>query len=222
MNPSEVIVPLIALDANRNFSHFLGSSAFVGQQSYLVTADHVIGEHRDNFAVQIPGHAPDLAIAHLVRRDLDRDIAVFEVPGYSPDEPLEMASDDEIAHNKTIVCFEYSHTRDIAGITTTQPATRLGSVTRFIDESGAYGLAGQDALELSFPALRGASGAPVLSLDNHRIWGIIKANISYELLPVQIESVLDAENQLYEEVRYLLPQAIAIHVRHLRHLLVSL
>jgi hypothetical protein len=75
-----------------------------------------------------------------------------------------------------------------------------------------------DALELSFPALRGASGAPTIynSDDmwgnaNTQIVGIIVANASEHLLPAQIESVLYENNEAYEEVRFMLPQAVAVN-----------
>jgi hypothetical protein len=77
-------------------------------------------------------------------------------------------------------------------------------------------------LELSFPALRGASGAPVLSNLTFRLWGIITANVAYHLLPVQIEHVWDDEGQITEETRFLLPQAIAVHVKHLQAMLQQL
>ncbi len=70
-------------------------------------------------------------------------------------------------------------------------------------------------LELSFPALRGASGAPVVSIGNEVVlWGIIVANVSYHLLPAQIEKVVEGDTTV-EEIKYLLPQAIAVNVKHL-------
>jgi hypothetical protein len=74
-------------------------------------------------------------------------------------------------------------------------------------------------LVLSFAALRGASGAPVVSNTDLHLWGIVTANRAYHLLPTQVETVLDEKNQLIEEVRFMLPQALAIHVKHLRSVL---
>lgn len=42
------------------------------------------------------------------------------------------------------------------------------------------------------------------------------ANAAYHLLPQQIESVLDEKNNLFEEIRYMLPQAVAVNIRQLR------
>ena len=98
------------------------------------------------------------------------------------------------------------------------PASRVGNVTRRINydplkEGGA------GALELSFPVLRGASGAPVVTNDvNYHVIGIV----ARELTPIQVHVVLDEANQIYEETRYLLPQGIAINVLHLRAALEAL
>jgi hypothetical protein len=86
------------------------------------------------------------------------------------------------------------------------------------------GPAGVGALELSWPVLRGASGAPVTYNDNPYMppeekWGVlgvIVANASYHALPAQITSVLYDDNSLLEEVKYMLPQALAVNINHLR------
>ena len=76
------------------------------------------------------------------------------------------------------------------------------------------------ALELSFPGLEGASGAPVMTNDgNYKVPGIVVGNIGHELLPIQIDTVLDETNDILEEIKYMLPQGLAIHVRHLKEIL---
>lgn len=98
-------------------------------------------------------------------------------------------------------------------------------MTRRITLPANFGAVGE-AMELSFPALRGASGAPVMlnefvtdalmGKDPFGVVGVVLASASYHLLPVQIESVLTEDDTLYEEVRYMLPQAVAISIDHLR------
>jgi hypothetical protein len=90
---------------------------------------------------------------------------------------------------------------------------------RIADFQQRYGEAGKYMLELSFPALKGASGAPVVQANTFGLLGIVIANVSHHLLPVQIESLLDEENEIYEEVQYLLPQAVAVNSLHLRKLI---
>ena len=104
---------------------------------------------------------------------------------------------------------------------TLNPATRLGNVTRDLDLTELYGPAGRRMLELSFPALKGASGAPVLSNGNFELWGVIKANVGYELLPAQIESVRDQSGTVLEETKFYLPQALAVNRAEVEHFLLS-
>ena len=62
--------------------------------------------------------------------------------------------------------------------------------------------------------------APIMSWSPpFKLWGIVKANVSNELLPAQIERVVDEVGQLEEETKFYLPQALAIHVKHVRHLI---
>ena len=122
--------------------------------------------------------------------------------------------------------YEYGTTVTEEGKTKLNPATRLGHMTRKVDVSHSFGPAGEGAMELSFPALRGASGAPVMfnelmqasRLGKHTmgVVGVIIANASYHLAPTQIESVLTEDNKMYQEVRFMLPQGLAVSVNHLR------
>lgn len=159
------------------------------------------------------------------------DLALLEVPDYPSKPGIRLAGDSEIVHNVSVACFEYSTfllrglEYDLLGREFDfRPATRIGNVTRYVDLSNEYGEAGVDMLELSFPALKGASGAPVVSTmqEDMRLWGIIKANVSRELLPAQVLTVVDEKNQITEETRFYLPQAIAVHVMHLRAVLQEL
>ena len=102
----------------------------------------------------------------------------------------------------------------------------MGHMTRMLNATERLGPAGDLVLELSFPAFRGASGAPVMfhetgtrvlmGQESYGIVGVIVANASYHLLPAQIESVIDVENNYVEEIRYMLPQALAVNIQHLR------
>lgn len=68
----------------------------------------------------------------------------------------------------------------------------------------------------SFLALRGASGAPVFYNQKFHVVGVIVASASYHLLPIQIETDLTDDNKLIEERKYLLPQALAVNIKHLQ------
>lgn len=209
-------MPLFAVDESQRIRDFLGTAAFVGRPPLLVTAAHVVSEWDGPFAIVVCPHLRELKTANLLVRDPEIDLAVLEVPGYAPERPLGLAEDDEIDVNQLVTCLEYSMTQVVDNRIKLSPANRLGNVTRLLDLSDIHGRAGKDALELSFPALRGASGAPVVSNNTFRLWGVVVSNVSHHLLPAQIERVLDQNGGVTEETQFLLPQALAVHVRHVR------
>ena len=221
MDPRNAIVPLLAMSGRNAIGGFLGTAAFVGAPNRLLTAEHVIRNWDHEFGIVA---YPDITTVHHaipVRVDGDRDLALLETTNFVADMALELAESNMLNNNSQIVCLEYGTTRATSERISFSPATRLGNVTRMIDYTELYGLAGKDMLELSFPALKGASGAPVLSNDKLELWGVIKANVGYELLPAQIESILDDSGKIDEEIKYYLPQALAVNVTVVREFLLG-
>ena len=221
IEPNEKIVPLLALDKNKKIKHFLGTGTFIGKKPLLVTADHVIRGWHGSIAIAILPKLNRFYTAIPISRNSDVDLALLDVPGYSPETGISLAQDDEIIHNRQVVTYEYGTTYNKGNEIHLAPATRVGNVTRLINVSDSYGKAGKNALELSFPALRGASGSPILSNHEFHLWGIIIANVNYHLLPAQIESVLDKSGEIIEDTNFMLPQAIAVHVMHIRNLMID-
>jgi hypothetical protein len=80
------------------------------------------------------------------------------------------------------------------------------------------GPAGEKALEVSFPAVRGASGAPLIYeyRGGFHLIGVLVSNAEYHLLPAHVQLSLNTANTLADEVRYFLPQGIAVNICHLR------
>lgn len=184
----------------------------------LLTADHVIRDWSGLFAITEFPNLDSLFDAEVIARDEQHDLALLEVHGYEPPSVLPLAEAHQT--NETMVTFEYGTTTVAGSAITLAPATRLGNITRIIDVTYRLGPAGIEALELSFPALRGASGAPVVSNDGtFKLHGVVVANISYHLLPAQIASVLDEKNEIFEETHFMLPQALAVNVKHVRSFL---
>jgi V8-like Glu-specific endopeptidase len=222
MTPHDQIVPIVGFLSNGSV-RFLGTAGtFVVPGPLLLTANHVIRDWKGGLAISHLDRLDDLLRAEVVKRDQDSDLAALRVSDYVPPSPIGLAEDQEIHPNLPVVCFEYGTTQTAGGVITLAPATRLGNVTRLINLTDRHGRAGDDALELSFPALRGASGAPVLANNGFRLWGVVIANVSYHLLPAQIDSVLDDKGTLTEETRFMLPQAVAVHVKHARQLIGSI
>ncbi len=214
-------MPIVAVRADGAIAQFLGTGAIAGNPPRLVTAYHVVRDWPGALAISVLPDYDRLYEAKVVRTNPDTDLALLDVSGYQVPNPIQLAEDDEIRTNVQAICFEYGTTRTEGHIINLAPATRLGNVTRELKLHSQFGAAGDEMLELSFPALRGASGSPVMSGVTFRLWGVVVANVSYHLLPAQIESVIEPGGQKIEETRYLLPQALAVHVKHVRALFAS-
>jgi hypothetical protein len=215
MDPAEVIVPVVGCGANGQVEAFLGTGFFVGPEGLLMTAEHVVRDWTGPIAISCMKDLSRGYSAVVVERDVPHDLALLRVKGYQPPTVLKLGFDAAVNPNIQVLAFEYGTTRQAGKSIVLSPATRLGNITRIVDMP-MLGPAGDRALELSFPALRGASGAPVMRSDDYTVWGVVVSNVSYHLLPAQIESVLDEENSLYEEIKYLLPQAAAVRIHHAR------
>ena len=222
-DPQKIVVPLIGLDASGSPRKFLGTGSFCGERPYLVTADHVIHNWTGPIGITVPSDNITPHRTIILGQLPEADVAVLEVPDYRPPFALPIGDPGNIALDAQIVSLEYGTTRSLGNEIHFSPATRLGNVTRTMNMKKEYGLAGDTILELSFPALRGASGSPVLCPGrNYELWGIVIANVSYHLLPAQIENVLTEDSKMEEEIKFMLPQALAVNVKHLRSLIESL
>lgn len=195
---------------------FLGTGAFVDGRQLLVTCDHVLNSWNGGYGVAIEAQQR-IAKATLLKRDPDTDLALLRTDDYQPPYSLPFEEDGNIILNNIVICFEYGTTISAGKKINFSPANRLGNVTRFRDLPDLFGKAGERMLELSFPALKGASGAPIMEWrPPFRLWGIVKANIGAELMPVQIETVVDGNGKIEAKTKFYLPQALAIHVNHVR------
>jgi len=218
-DPSEIIVPLFGYRNVEKKWLFLGTGVFCGTPPLLVTADHVLDNKCEAVKIQVTDPNTFYRASSVTRKP-SVDLAVLEIENYTPLVSCHLADDEEIVFNKPIFCYEYGTTHNLGEQIVISPATRMGNVTRFRNLQDKYGAAGEAMLELSFPALRGASGSPVVDMGAEiRLWGIIVANVSYHLLPAQVETVLQENGSLDEEVKFLLPQALAVNVKHVKQLI---
>jgi hypothetical protein len=227
INPHDTVVPIFAIDSSNDIQHFLGSGGFLNDPPVLITAYHVVSDWNGRLAIANLYDLDHLWLAKILSYNKATDLAVLEVPGYTPRSFLQLSSDNYMGTNNSVMCIEYGTTRKVGKTIQLGPATRVGNICRFLDLRDQYGEGGEDMLELSFPALKGASGAPVMTNPiiqelGYQLLGIIVANAEYQPLPAQIISVLDEENSIYEEIKYMLPQALAVNAKHLKPLLSQL
>jgi len=224
INVCHSVVPVVGMNESLEIRHFLGTGFFCGEdRPYLVTSKHVLRKWTRQHGIAIL-HKGDVSakLANILVESHYLDLAVLEVPGYEPPFVFPLGT-GKIVFNEQIQSFEYGPTRTIAGRIHYSSATRIGNVTRCLDIAEGLSDAGHDSLEVSFPALDGASGSPILCpSQGFAVWGVVKANIGHHLLPAQIERVYGADGMLIEETKFMLPQALAINVRHLNNLIDSL
>jgi len=222
MNPLESIVPIVSLNLKTGLETFLGTGFFLESQKQIVTANHVISVTDSDIGIFL---IPDITriLKVKVRRASEAlDLAILEVPEVNADiTPLKLTLDYEYKFNEHIVSVDYGTTEATGKVVTFNPATRLGNITRRLDLSEMFDDAGKDMLEISFPALQGSSGAPILSNKNHEVLGMIVRNVQYNLIPTQIETVVNENNVVKEETKYLMPLGLAVHAKHIKEFIDS-
>ena len=197
-----------------------GTGFFIGPNPMLVTCYHVVKDVTGELGISPIHTVPDLYPAKVIATDPSTDLAILEVPGYQPPNVLPLSADTDHHGNRLVVCHEFSNTRKGVDKTVLSSGSRVGNIIRSIKRYDLANVGEINALELSFPALKGASGAPIMANDgNYAVLGIVVGNVEHELLPVQIETILTDANDLLEERKYMLPQGIAINVSHLKEFL---
>lgn len=237
INPSETVLPIFRTSHSLRPQEFLGTGFFLVRPSVFVTAYHVI-KGCETQLVTVYNRARTIHSLQLLSHNENTDLALLKADfesGFRPPAFIELPPNDLIPLNRPIMCYEYSTTRqevkdwptNSTKLFILSPVNRTGNVLRVFDNSQIYGDAGIDMLELSFPALKGASGAPVITNPfydmtlGYQLLGVIKSNAEYEPLPAQRIEVLENNNQLREETKYFLPQALAVNVGHVRSLITN-
>jgi hypothetical protein len=223
----EIVFPLV--DEGGEPSRFCGSAFFVATTSrpILATAAHVVAgssklvivtppaTRRDRGSLD-PRGAGDVWPCEILAVDVPNDLAILNVEGYEPPLPMRLRSTFNDS-SEQLCCIDLARTSDDASDVV--QSTRFGNLVRFVNDNRFP----QDSIELSFAALRGASGAPVFYrlVDEFVACGVIKGNAAYELLPVEIYRVEDKVDgtAIVETTKYCLPQGIAVHAKHLAKLI---
>lgn len=222
-------MPIFAAQPNGRAGPFLGTGAVVGDGSILLTANHVISAWEGSLGILPMSDLsrPPYPIA-LIDREPQHDLALLRITEYRPPRPLKLEFDrSALRENTNLMTYEYGTTRREGNRIMLNPATRMGHMTRRLGRGdGLEQIGVEEAIELSFPALRGASGAPVmineptmyslLGKESLGVVAVVIANAAYHLAPAQIEEVINADNTSYGETRFMLPQGLAVSVDHIR------
>jgi hypothetical protein len=226
MIPSKSIVAVVRIGDDNSVKELLGTGFFVkAELPVLLTAKHAV-EGIDFANGEVVGIALLGAPAADGTVDMWRlgtswfstnfDIAMFdvadllkEVPAIEP-LPLHGA---EVAGNLDVLTWEFSGTthelrEDGIREMLFQPFTRKGNILRYYTSTYPEHHPTR-SFDVSFPALQGASGAPVLDGTTFGVAGMLVANHERHLLPAQVVKV-DLGDKQYEEIKYFLPVGKAI------------
>ncbi len=230
--PEKGIFPIIAERAvgqrDREFT-FLGTGFFIDTDGTFLTAKHVFTnhglEHSHEFRVAMVSDRNRFENYEITQIRTSRrfDIALAKAIAVEGHDPLQIATTDA-PKNLDVITQDYSGTmprRQEDGHIQLQVAAYFRKGHVICQRKSDYrGLDGALALELSFPALDGASGAPVIVDRRKDVVGMIVANVEHQLLPAHLEPTHQRED-VCEERRYSLPAALAIHWSHLKEFVES-
>ncbi|MDO8334655.1 MAG: serine protease [Nitrosomonas sp.] len=218
---------IVALFATTPSHQFVGTGFFI-DCGFLVTAQHVVDNNKSLlFGVEIADtHDPaqrrsqlQFKSATVVAMDQSADLAILTTSEYICPCPLPIDT-TPLLGIETAYCFEYSRSNGSStGNFYVESSTRVGNVVRYVDDKRTSPLFPPDSLELSFPAIKGASGAPIMSCRGKwAVIGIMKANAMYELLPIQSIKVMDEidNKPISEQTTYYLPHGLAVNSKHLK------
>lgn len=217
--PLDVIIPLIVATRNGSLGRrFLGTGFMVGERRFM-TAGHVLKDvhlqaDETIAAIFLQPSITAIPVCDTLL-DGDRDIATGTLANDPPvTATLTFAVPGPLRYNVDLLTCEYSGTlqgvRLDSGMSAMvfQPRFRKGNLVT----SGTVSLLGHPPAvyhEVSFAALRGASGAPLLYESDGTVIGMIVANVDHELLPAQIETIASPDG-IREERKYFLPSGLAI------------
>lgn len=220
--PASCIVPIFRSSPDNPISQLLGTGFFVGagDSLHLITAKHVFLDNplvRDEAyrAAFVEGNSARLVPIPQAKVAEDFDVAacVLSASDFPMAVPLRVGRADP-ALNAEVLSYEYSGTRiekprpDHTHVSV-EPSAHKGNVVRnyvstFPEKTPTR------SLLVSFPALQGASGAPLLTASESRnefaVVGMLVANVEQHLLPAQIVKLEGVE----ETTSYFLPYGKAL------------
>lgn len=228
LKPERAIVPIVRYTPDRIISQILGTGFFVGlghpDAASLVTAKHVIADSplasTEKYAIVLPDERgiAIIAISQIrVAADFDVAVCTIEQSLLKSAVRLALASADP-ALNDDVFSYEYSSTRIEKTATgyhvSLEPYAHKGNIVRSYFSTYPEKIK-TPCLLTSYPALQGASGAPVIasmsrpSGKQFAVVGMLVANSERHLLPAQVVRIEDGSSYT-ETTSYFLPYGKAV------------
>jgi hypothetical protein len=202
-----------------------GTGFLVSDGSLCLTAGHVVDAFvADGQLVEAVFFVPDDGLASVAVgpwfRSSQYDIAVGKVSSFERGEALTLATADPPL-NADVLCMEFSRVSPRVSEGRRElvmtPSSHKGHVVARYTSDFPEAIP-TESLDVSFPALRGASGAALISEFTGDVVGMIVANHERHLMPAHVERV-DVDGDVTEEIKYFLPLGKAISWRHLQEVL---
>lgn len=223
-------------------SVYLGTAFFVsGKLPRLISAAHNLPRNDQQHLILFISFGDGLRYeARIEHVDSGADLAILSTD-FIPIASLILADPSELAMFDDVAALEYSETRSQlmeaeSGLRAT-PSARIGCITRFVPRQEVECVVSSpsdDMLLLSFPAMPGASGAPVVRRNDCHVVGVIVQSWSLDATPAKVEEVVEEDvdqpddppgpwprRRIVETRRYLIPQALAANVRTIRQMLAA-
>ena len=228
LNVRHSIVPIVRLSSSGSVLELAGTGFFVGKRPYVVTAKHIFEDYplKDNesFAMAFEDVNGDIKLGKILdyRTSSTFDIAVFAAGSIPNATPLSI-SKKSIPENQDVLTYEFSTTRieviNGTRVVKFQPYTHKGNVLRhYISDFPEK--TPTPVMDVSFPALQGASGAPIIRASDFSVVGMIVANHERHLMPAQIVKI-ETDKTFIEETKYFLPVGKALEGKVILDFLIS-
>lgn len=219
LEPRTAIMPIFKMLGNQEeFRGLLGTGFVVGSETqWLLTAGHVFQDNprADDEEYGVLFYLHDKLSIGVISEPLlssSHDIAAVNLHGVEGLTSLPILR-EQLSGNVDVLTFEYSAT------TTNRlddgrlganfiPFTHKGNILRHYESDFPEAIP-TPVMDTSFPALQGASGAPVMRAGDFAVAGMLVANHERHLLPAQIVRVEHTESTA-EETKYFLPTGKAL------------
>ncbi len=212
--PDVSVLPILEVRDDGTPVAFLGTGFVVAPRGVFVTTRHNLAKHpvdsKNRVVVAIEAYDDvyrEFRQIDNIRLCPTADVAVAELSV----EGLWMLSLNrgEAPTNVDVLMVDHSSTQvtiDEQGKRAVRfsPGTLRGNIVRHY-VSDVEATRGMRCFDTSFPALSGASGAPVLVPPRYTVAGMLVANVQRHLLPAHILRVHDECGSIIEEERYYLP-----------------
>ena len=211
------VIPIVLLDSKGSVKMILGTGFFVGMRPVVVTAKHVFADNplgeNESYSLVILEPDGDIKLAKINDFLMCEAYDVAVIPAGTITSSVSLSlSRVPVPTNEDILTYEFSSTSIEQKLDRRyihfMPFTHKGNAMRHyvsnFPESHPT-----PVLDTSFPALQGASGAPIIRSKDFVVVGMLVANHERHLIPAQTVHIKVDESET-EETKYFLPTGKAL------------